>query len=64
MTEEEAKAKCCPVSLSLNSRGYCIGSACMAWRPVAMVFINADGAEIGRTEDKQNGFCGLAGGRE
>ena len=72
MTEDEAKSKWCPF---INARAVgeygersspasqgCIGAACMAWRPVAMVFLNSDGAEIGRTEDKQNGFCGLAGG--
>ena len=38
MTEEEAKAKCCPLS-GMRMRnayewdtGHCLGSACMAWR--------------------------------
>ncbi len=59
MTEEEAKAKVCPVGAMRGSydgnwdKGSCIGSKCMAWRWSSKI-----GSE---NRPGKLGYCGLAG---
>lgn len=74
MTEEEAKTKLCPNSMSFPGvEGVfepgpfkCSGSACMAWRWLDNVF-GEPAYETRKIDDHGNfehsplGFCGLAG---
>lgn len=74
VTEDEAKMKWCPESriplpsgtCSANrdinnvSNGHCIGSACMAWRPVRERFWMND-REFGAVANGGYGYCGKAG---
>lgn len=58
MTEEEAKTKICPPSLSVGSPGMpCCGSGCMAWRRDGQHSI--DPKDNSKLVD--DGYCGLAG---
>lgn len=73
MTEEEAKTKwCCGGPMQflaastlhsgdniLPDEGRCVASACMAWRWVREVKIEADGVDYGHGEIT-GGRCGLA----
>jgi hypothetical protein len=72
-TEADAQKKWCPhMNFSHNShgRGQCIASECMAWRwglkpnpeyePNPMSFYPG-GAPASHIEDREHGYCGLAG---
>lgn len=61
MTEDEAKKKVCPVGAMRGTydgnwdKGSCIGSACMAWRPLF------EDRGIHGSHVKSGGYCGLVG---
>lgn len=70
MTEEEAKAKWCPATMSspaiyaptgegLHAPGpfQCLASACMAWRWA----YDSEGYPILASNSEKKGFCGMAG---
>lgn len=58
-TEEKAKQRVCPRSMSLEYPHCCVGEACMAWRwTTAMIF---DAPDSYRAEPPPTGYCGLAG---
>lgn len=75
MTEDEAKAKWCPMRVPNGSTidspktASCIGSSCMAWRKIPGASKFKD-ARTGQLSDRDltghgtwvyDGFCGLAG---
>ena len=79
VTEEEAKTKrCCgpsgtgrldptaEVTTFVHRERLCIGSACMAWRPM-IDWATAKGDIVsgfvhGEADSQKRGFCGYAGG--
>lgn len=63
LTEEEARKKTCPQSLTIvNGEGEvleCLASECMAWR-----WFNQHGLPENMQNDERKGYCGLAGKTE
>ncbi len=73
MTEEEAQTKaCCKPGITPRMSGCCIASECMAWRTRHQWFDNAQqepswvqyspyAFEPGPGQERDDGYCGLAG---
>lgn len=61
MTEDEAKTKWCPMSLSAGKNQYCAGSKCMAWIQTDNEYLPQPGFTTTPGDQLPAGYCGLAG---